>query len=430
MIYKSPFIPDLNCGKFFLRERLSPGLNIAGNPPFVSTSSGARLLDSTADPCGGCFSSSLGAPSRGREVDMRTPNSWQWNVTVQQEVWKNTTLEVGYVANHGYDLLRNFDVNQVTSGDIDNNGVDDRLDYARTPNPALRPFGAMNGGAVTLWDHSGKSTYHSLQTQLISRFGQGSHFQASYTLSRSRANLAMTNSDGALSVGVYKLDAQNPDSDWGRPETGRDHIFSASLIWMLPTLEDRSGMTRMILGGWEISTIVGAATGQPLNIFSTGNLLPTGTGPSGTGNWPNQTAHEVPNRTGEPCRASGGLDEQIINPDAFTLTGFELGTIGSARRGDCNGPGFFQTDLSFYKNFKLGGRTRFQFRWDIFNIFNNTNFLLAGLDNVLGAGNVVLNNADPALATTIISATPSGSFGKATRTRDPRQMQIGFKILF
>ena len=40
-------------GKFFLRERLSPGLNIAGNPPFVSTVSGARVLDSTAEPCAG-----------------------------------------------------------------------------------------------------------------------------------------------------------------------------------------------------------------------------------------------------------------------------------------------------------------------------------------------------------------------------------------
>ena len=93
------------------------------------------------------------------------------------------------------------------------------------PNAALRPFGAMNAGAVTLWDHSGKSTYHSLQTQFISRFGRGSHFQASYTLSRSRANLAMTNSDGALSVGVYKLDVQDPDSDWGRPgDRSRPHL--------------------------------------------------------------------------------------------------------------------------------------------------------------------------------------------------------------
>jgi hypothetical protein len=415
-------------GKFFLRERLSPGLDIAANPPFVRTISGARVLDTTAEPCAGCFSTTLGAPSRGREVEMRTPNNWQWNISAQHEIWRNTTLELGYVANHGYDMLRNFDVNQVRSGDVNGNGTDDRLDYARSTNATLRPFGAFGNSAVTLWDHTGKSTYHSLQTQFISRFGQGSQVQASYTLSRSRANIAMTNSSGALDVGVYKLDADDPDSDWGRPETGRDHIFNASLIWMLPRLEDQSRMMRAIFGDWEISSIVGAATGQPLNVFVSGNLPGIATGPSGTGNWANLTAHEVPNRTSESCKGSG-RDEQIINPGAFTLTGFQLGSIGSARRGDCNGPGYFQTDLSFYKNFRIGDRARFQFRWDIFNIFNNTNFLLQGLDNTFGVTNVTYDNA-PGQATTITNATPSGTFGQAIRTRDPRQMQIGFKILF
>jgi hypothetical protein len=240
----------------------------------------------------------------------------------------------------------------------------------------------------------------------------------------------LTNSDGALAVGVYKLDVNDPDSDWGRPETGRTHIFNSSLIWMLPALDGSSKLTRAILGNWEISTIIGAATGQPINVFVTGNLPGIATGPSGTGNWPNQTSHEVPNRTGEPCRPSGGRDEQIINPAAFSLDGFQLGSIGSARRGDCTGPGYFQADLSFYKNFEVGGRTRFQFRWDIFNIFNNTNFLLAGLDNTFGVSNVVYDNPDPRQATTIVSAQQSGTFGQATRTRDPRQMQIGFKILF
>ena len=40
-------------GQFFLRERLSPGLNIAGNPPFVKTISGIRYIDRTAEPCDG-----------------------------------------------------------------------------------------------------------------------------------------------------------------------------------------------------------------------------------------------------------------------------------------------------------------------------------------------------------------------------------------
>src|SRR6266542_5018994 len=157
-------------GQFFLRERLSPVLNIATNPPFVSTLSGIRKLDTNVEPCGGCFGSSLGSPSRGREVEMRTPNNWQWNATFQHEVWHNATLEVGYVANYGYDILKTSVPNQVLSGDINNNGVDDRLEYVTTTpaNAALRQFGLFGNTNMGFWEHTGKVTYHSLQAQFIS----------------------------------------------------------------------------------------------------------------------------------------------------------------------------------------------------------------------------------------------------------------------
>jgi hypothetical protein len=354
---------------------------------------------------------------------MRTPNSWQWNVMLQRELWKNTTLELGYVANHGYDLLKIHVPNQVLNGDINGNGIDDRREYVITApaNAALRQFGVFGNTNMGVWDHTGKSTYHSLQTQFISRFGRGSQVQASYTLSRSRANLALTDS-GQLAANTATLDIQDPDLDWGRPETGRTHIFNASLIWLLPSLENRSPAVRHAIGGWEIATILGAGTGQPLTVFA-GGLPGLNGGPSGTGFNDNQRPNRV---SGEDCRASGGLDEQIINPAAYTLNGFRLGSIGSAKRGDCTGPGYFQTDLALYKNVPLGGRVKVQLRWDIFNVFNNTNFLFAGLNTTMGASAVTLNAAQ----TEIENATIPASFGQATRTRDPRQMQFGLKILW
>lgn len=410
-------------GQFFLRERLTPVLSIATNPPFVTTLSGIRKLDSTAEPCGGCFGTGTGAPTRGREVDMKTPNNWQWNLTYQQEIFKRSSIEVGYVANNGYNLLKNYVANQVLSGDTNGNGVDDRLEYVTTTpaNAALRQFGVFGNTNIGVWDHSGKSTYHSLQTQFISRFGRGSQFQASYTLARSRANYAMTDS-GQLAANTTQLDNQDPDRDWGRPETGRTHVFNSSIIWMLPSLEGRSKAFRAFLGDWEIASIIGGGTGQPLSIYA-GGLPGLNGGPSGTGYTDNQLANRVSN---EPCRASSGPDEQIINPDAYTLSGFRLGTIGSARRGDCTGPGYFQTDLAFYKNIPLNSGMKLQFRWDIFNIFNNTNFLFQNMVTTMNASSVVLNAAQ----TEIVSATIPGSFGQATRTRDPRQMQIGFKLLW
>ena len=256
-------------GQFFQRERLSPVLNIATNPPFVTTLTGIRKLDSTAEPCDGCFGNTLGAPASGREVDMRTPNTWQWNVMFQHEIWNNTTVEVGYVGSHGYDLLRDSNVNQVYSGDINGNGVDDRLEYITTTpaNGALRRYGVFGDASIGIWAHDGESTYHSLQTQFISRFGRrGSQVQSSYTLSRSRANMALTDS-GSFAQNTAALDIAAPDLDWGRPETGRTHIFNVSLVWMLPALENKSGLVRHILGDWELTGITGAATGQPFSAY-------------------------------------------------------------------------------------------------------------------------------------------------------------------
>jgi hypothetical protein len=411
-------------GQFFLRERLTPLLSIATNPPFVTTLSGIRTLDSTAEPCDGCFGSSLGAPTRGRDVDFKTPNSWQWNVTLQHELWRNTTLEVGYVGNYAYDQLKIHVANQILNGDTNGNGIDDRAEYVVTTPAAaeLRQFGVFGNNNIGIWDHTGKSRYHSLQTQFVSRFGRGSQVQASYTFAHQRANMGLIDS-GQLDPANTTLDISNPDLDWGRPPVARTHIFNASLVWLLPPLDDRSRPMRAVLGGWEITTIVGAATGQPITIFT--GSLPGGLngGPSGTGFNDNQRPNRV---SGEPCRADTGVAEQIINPKAFTLNGFQLGTIGNEKFGECTGPGYFQADLAFYKNFALNDRVKLQFRWDIFNVFNRANFLYNDLRNTMNLSSVTLN-ADQ---TQIVDTTVPGNFGQASRARDPRQMQIGFKLLW
>ena len=211
-------------GQFFLRERLTPVLSIATNPPFVTLLSGIRKLDSNVEPCEGCFGSGTGAPTRGREVDMKTPNNWQWNLTYQQEIFSRSSIEIGYVANNGYNLLKNYVANQVLNGDTNGNGIDDRREYVITApaNAALRQFGVFGNNNIGVWDHSGKSTYHSLQTQFISRFGRGSQFQASYTLARSRANLRDDRQRRRSPANTTRLDNQDPDLRLGPARNGTD----------------------------------------------------------------------------------------------------------------------------------------------------------------------------------------------------------------
>jgi hypothetical protein len=290
-------------------------------------------------------------------------------------------------------------------------------------NGALRPYGAAFGDhRITFWEHTGHSTYHSMQTQVISRWG-ASQFQASYTLSRTRANVPLDNSDGNLSANETRLDLTNPSADDGYANTDRRHIFNAALVLAGPTMEGEHGMRAAFLGGWEIGTIVQAASGQAVTVY-TGSLPGLNGGPSGTGYTDNQRPNMV---AGVDCRANDSNNpEQIINPAAVTLTGFQLGTLGNEQRGACRGPGLFQTDMSFYKTLHAGPKSQIQLRFEIFNLFNNTNFLSQNLNNVMNLSAVTL---DPT-GTKIASYTAAGNFGQATKTRDPRQMQFGIKFLF
>jgi len=410
-------------GQFFLRERLSPGLNLGANPPFVTVVSGNRSLDTNSPDCDGCsFGNSLGSPGQGREQSSTTTNNWQWNISYQREIYKNTTWEIGYIGNKGVDLLNIVDIDQIRAGDNNGNGIDDRREFVLS-NPAageLRPFGSAFGNrTIPFWAHDGHSMYHSMQTQVISRWG-ASQFQASYTLSRTTANVPL-DSSGGISSDDSTQDLSKPSLDDGLANTDRRHIFNAALVLALPTLEGEHGIKPALLGGWEISTIVQAASGQAVTVY-TGGLPEFNGGPSGTG-----YGNDKPNMaTDGDCRASGGNPEQILDPAAFTLVGFQLGTIGNEKRGQCRGPGMFQTDLAFYKTLRATSKAQIQLRFEIFNFFNNTQFLSQGLNTTMSLQSVTL---DPA-QTQITAYTPSGSFGQATRTRDARQAQFGLKILF
>lgn len=414
-------------GQFYLRERLSPGLNIAGNPPFTSVANGIRMLDTIVEPCDGCFATAFGAPSRGREVDMKTPNNWQWNVGVEHTILRNTTIEVAYVGSKGNNLLRAHDINQVGPGDSDGNGVPDRLDYVRTTpsNGALRPFGVFGDARITFWDHSGTSIYHALQTQLLSRFGRGSQFQASYTWSRTIANDPLDNSDGGLSANVATLDLSQPELDRGLANTHRAHIFNSSLVLMLPGFEEGPSFRKNVFGDWQIGAIVTAASGSPFTVF-TGSIPGLNGGPSGTGYTDNQRPNRVP---GEPCHVDSGVPEQWLNPRAFTLSGFRLGTMGDGGRGTCTGPGFFQVDLALYKNIRVGRRVKMQLQFQVFNLLNRVNFTNQNIDNTMNPISVTLDGPLES-ATTIIDAEIPTDFGQVTRQRDPRQAQFGVKLTF
>ena len=116
-------------GQFFQRTQVGHHLMLLNNPPAVRYTGGIRSLD------GEIFVPDYlvtGIPTRGIDINAETPFMYQYNVTWEQRLGRDSTLEIGYVGSQGHDLLRSRDINQVPlGGDVDGNGVDDRLDYIR-----------------------------------------------------------------------------------------------------------------------------------------------------------------------------------------------------------------------------------------------------------------------------------------------------------
>jgi len=413
-------------GQFYQRERVNIQLDFGTNAPFAEVRSGIRFLDEAGEPCPGCFAVASGIPTRGIDTDAETPYTWQYNLTWEQQLNPNTTVEIGYVGSRGYHLTRRSDINQVPFGDVNGNGIPDRLEYVRANGDpgtlaSLRPFSPFGDSLILFWENDGRSKYDSIQTQFRTRFGSGSQFQASYTLSSLKADDPLTDSGAGTFPGQI-TDRDNPAADWGYAGTHRKHVANASLIYNLPEFDFGSGFADAILNDWTIGVIAIYASGAPITVY-TGSIPGLSGGPSGTGFNDNQRPNRVP---GVPCSGSG---RQLINPAAYTLDGFQLGSIGNAERGDCEGPDFFQVDLSFYKSFPIGNRFEGQFRIEIFNVFDRVNYIGSSVINDMNPLTVTFDGPVDE-ATEIVSAELPLSFGQATAARDPRQIQLGFRLSF
>ncbi|HXY41944.1 MAG TPA: hypothetical protein VEQ10_19870, partial [Vicinamibacteria bacterium] len=410
-------------GRFYQRDRVSPGLGVGTTPPFSGTASVTRTLDS-ATPVTGNAAPSYGAPSNALEQVAANSNYWQWNVAVEREILRNTVAEVAYVGSKGLDLFGQTDLNEVLP--------QNRLAYAQG-DLTLRPLyniASIENNNLALWQHNRDSIYHSLQVSVVSRFGHGSQVSLAYTWSRLMSNTGVTNADGpGLSTNNAYTDSTQPQLDYARGGNDRTHAFNASLVLALPKLENKSGATKAILGDWQFNTIVQAGTGYPITVFQ-GNV-PGLSGPAaGTGfsNTPRPNAV-----AGVSCQLNGSDPTLWLNPAAFTMNGYQIGTNGDLGRNTCNGPSLVQVDASLYKNIPVGQRVRLQLRFEVFNLFNRDNFISPTSFNY-NPQNVVFNtgtgNAAGTTATSILSAQPAGNFGQLTSVRDPRTAQIGIRLMF
>lgn len=358
--------------------------NPGGPLPIYSLSAPSGLiLKPGVDPFAGATVPILGVLSVNQ--DLRTPYVENLNFNVQQGLWKGALLQAGYVASLGRKLIYTHNINAAVPGA---GSVQSRRPY-NTAYPTLGSINQLESAAV--------SDYHSLQTQLTQKLMKGLTANLSYTWGK-----AIDNASEARNV-VPSYSA-NLNVDRGPSDFDTRHIFTAFVSWSVPSFTSHF---KLLTQGWQINTLFSGHTGLPV-------LFRAGTDVNGDGD----TFDRI-NLVGDPFAnlpANTSPTSRVwVNKAAFAAAA--AGTLGNLGRNAIYGPGFFTIDPSAFKEFQISERFRAQFRVEVFNAMNWTNF------------------ANP---TTTFN---SGSFGTITNTRngggapglgfgEPRNAQLALKLLW
>ncbi|HZC25292.1 MAG TPA: hypothetical protein VE866_18305, partial [Candidatus Binatia bacterium] len=238
------------------------------------------------------------------------------------------------------------------------------------------------------------SSYNSLQASLEKRFSHGLQFSAAYTFSKSIDEASsfegiLNPLPGARNRALSLFDARNR--------------FVISYYWDIPTRK-YSGFAGKVLDGWSVSGITTYQTGFPIRIMSASDNELMNSFDFELPGEPNQVAPftwQRPQKNGN-YYFNNPTDQNSI----FTENGV-FGYVGSAPRTICCGPGISNTDFVVMKNIPVTEKTHFEFRGEVFNIFNHTQFY----------------NPDG-------NSTDGAQFGQVTQVKDPRLFQFALKLFF
>jgi hypothetical protein len=375
--------------------------------------------------------------------------SEQYNLTIQRQLTRDMMLQVGYVGSQGHHLLAGHDINPSNPQTcLDINTIQGPGTCAPTGEDAsfnltvpagfpfhlpsgqiltgaaggtpvqfvgLRPYSSPNcvtNGAnigfgcpadgvpvftdIFAEDTIANSNYNALQAMLEKRFSHGLQFQAAYTFSKSI-------DDG--STFEESLDPFNFRASRALSLFNSAQRFVISYDWELP-IAKREGFMGKLVNDWAVSGITQFQSGFPIRLDTQddteliNSLFFTGT--------------EAPQRVApfqklnpKQYNAALGGSGYWFDPNDFQdppLGQFNSGT----QRTICCGPGLQDWDFSVHKKITLNENTYLQFRGEIFNLFNHTNF--SNPDGHFSDG--------PTL------------FGRISQAGDPRLVQFALKLFF
>jgi hypothetical protein len=307
------------------------------------------------------------------DPNIRDSYSMHWNFGMQQEIVRNTVLEVSYVANRGVKLP----AGAAYAGQELNLSP-----FFLAPNVISPAFGQIRhlGNFVN-------SNYHSLQASVRRRVGRGLNVDANYTWSHEF-------DDGVnILTGAYQ-NSYNPKGDYANGDIDVRNNFTLGAVWDVPAAEF---LPKLLGRGWQLTSLVQARGGLPFPIALSGPFL--------------GIDQIRPNYvSGQSIRpANYSVPSNQLNRNAFVAPS----KYGNVPRNAGRGPGFTQIDVGISKTSEITERFRVQLGAQAFNLMNHPNF--ANPDGLLSDANF---------------GKSTSTIGTLVGTGTSRQMQLFMKLIF
>ncbi len=306
-----------------------------------------------------------------------------WFASVQRQFGPGMVVDIAYVGNKAADLLMVGNLNQAAP----NNSAGTLSLQTRRPIPTF--------GDITEVFNGGKSRYDALQMKYEWRAGANLNLLSALTLSKAKDNSSQS-LENANGNSPAPQDIHNIAADYGTSGYNQPFNSTTSIVWMLPFGRGKAW------GDWQVAGINTVTPGEPVTFtYSPAAAFQV----SGITNDFAGANNYRPNVTCDPYASQRSITGWF-NPACVSIPTDPSQPFGNTPRNSVRGPNFWTFDLAVSKQLALAGAARLQLRLEAFNLFNRVDFTAPN-------GN-----------------RSSSGFGTITSSYDPRQMQLGLKVLW
>ncbi|HEX4155406.1 MAG TPA: carboxypeptidase regulatory-like domain-containing protein [Acidobacteriaceae bacterium] len=335
----------------------------------------------------------------------------QWNLQLQQQLDRFTSVTVAYVGNKSDHLMTWFNANAPVLG---------------TGAPTY-----ANRQTITEGDAEGAGNYNGLQLSANRNVGNNLLVTAAYTWSHT-----MDNSNGAFSTGAngagdrFFITPAGPGFrlNYGNSDQDQPNVFAASVVYNLPFGHGQhfgNSIPKAVdeaIGGWQINSIVILDGGTPFDINT------SGVNNAGIDNRADVLSFHKVSRglvggSGNANHLTYFTGNFGIPPTAETPSGgiYYL-KAGNVERNQFFGPGYHVVNFGLFKDFAITERVKFQLRAQAYNLFNTPQF--TNPDGDIHDGTQQANGT--------YTTGPGDNFGSISgvRAQSEREMEFAARVNF